>query len=46
METLHNTYDAMERLLTPKGRFIWYAYDALTYIGACVETCRGHVPML
>ena len=34
METLHNTYDAMERLLTPKGRFFWYAYDALTYIGA------------
>ena len=23
METLHNTYDAMERLLTPKGRFFW-----------------------
>ena len=31
METLHNTYDAMERLLKPKGRFFWYAYDALIH---------------
>ena len=25
----------------PKGRFFWYAYDALTYIGAVLKHAEG-----
>ena len=29
------------RFYIPKGRFFWYAYDALTYIGAVLKHAEG-----
>ena len=34
------------KLRIPKGRFFRYVSNVHWYIGACVETCRRHVPTL
>ena len=35
------TRDRNKGIHIPKGRFFWYAYDALTYIGAVLKHAEG-----